>query len=800
MSGRERAANQSVSVRDIFRRPLFPLGFIIVFGAAVYAGLRLYQSQVIIPWNELLREKTNTSAEVLTEQLETRLGEIENRLAAITENQALITALANDDSLLLEATKSHLLDAWPELHELIIVPKVFEEQTLGDNFIAINLLNHANAGEQLSPVARRIDKAWYIQLSRAVIAELNNSNLDNSNIVGSVLVSLPIETLADAISTNQSGLIEIRQHTKRFAPQTLWSHGSDSSDLKQTLPIKNNPAWQLRYVAPASLRDDTAKPLKRFLASVAALALLTGLLIWLLFLAVKQALGSTRPKPLGPTVKPGDLSPGELNTLVQEKQVSAQDNKGKREDAEKNHDVTDHEEYPSLVFRDYDIRGQADSQITKAFALALGKTVGTKAVETSQSALIIAMDGRTTSPALKQALAEGVLSTGCNVIDLGLIPTPAFNFGLQTLDGADSGLIVTASHNPPGDNGFKLIFEQRPLSSGEITELASAMKKGRWVQGNGELIQMDIEESYIGAITNNVSLSRPIRLVVDCGNGAMGSVAPRALEALGCEVTQLHCDIDGNFPNHDPDPSDPRNLEDLISIVRHQQADLGLAFDGDGDRLVAVSGKGRIVWPDELLMIFARDALGHQPGANIVFDVKSTRRLPNIITAYGGQPILSKTGHSNIRRKIQDTNAILGGEYSGHIFFNDRWFGFDDGLYAAARLIEILDIREQSLDDILTGFESSVSTQEIKLAVPDTEKFALMDTIASETNFDDGEVTDIDGLRVEFADGWGLIRASNTSANLTMRFEAENRVALDRIQDCFKTQIGRIVPNIELPF
>ena len=793
MSGRERATNNPVSIGDVIKRPLFPLGLVTVVFATLFAGFELYQRQVITPWNELLDKNTLAAAKLLANQLETRLFEIDERLTTITKNPSLSTALISNDHTQLEATKSRLRGAWPELNGLIVVPRRFEEGTIGDNFIAIDLLRRANAGGQPLPVAGKIGQRWSAQLCQTIVD-------GHGQIIGSVLVSLPIDVVADTISTQHSGLIEIRQLTERFTPQTLWSNGGAAGDLQQSLTIASNPAWQLSYSAPPSLRHDTAKPLFPFLASVAGLLLLTGLLIWLLYIGLKQVLIRSNLKLHRLTIEPGDLSPEDLNSLIQENLAAPKTIENKPASAAVTRTAKVSEDFPSSVFRDYDIRGRADNQITNGFATALGKTLGTWAIEASQTGLVVAMDGRTSSPALKQAVSDGILSTGCNVIDLGLIPTPAFNFGLQTLDSASSGLIVTASHNPAGDNGFKLILEQNPLSSKEITELASAMKKGNWVQGNGVTSTLDIEPSYIDAITRDISLSKPYRLVIDCGNGAMGSIAPRALETLGCEVTQLNCDIDGSFPNHDPDPSNPRNLRDLISVVSHQHADLGLAFDGDGDRLVAVSANGRIIWPDELMMIFARDILGRQPSAKVVFDVKSTRRLADLIRAYGGEPIECKTGHSNLRRKLRETDAILGGEYSGHIFFNDRWFGFDDGLYAAARLLEILNNREQSLDDIVDGFESSVATTEIKLAVDENDKFNLMDKIAAEAVFDNGVISDLDGLRVTFDKGWGLIRASNTSACLTLRFEADNKAALVNIQDCFKAQINRIVPDIKLPF
>jgi len=360
--------------------------------------------------------------------------------------------------------------------------------------------------------------------------------------------------------------------------------------------------------------------------------------------------------------------------------------------------------------------------------------------------------------------------------------------------------MVTASHNPASDNGFKIYYNQQVISGAEILSLKTAMEAHIWKSGQGQQKQSDFLEQYTETLLSNISpATRQLRVVIDCANGAAGPVAPALFEALGCEVVPLYCDLDGSFPNHPPDPSDPENLIDLITIVKHEGADLGLAFDGDGDRLVAITAEGGIVWADELLMIFARDVIGSYPETDIVFDVKSTRRLGNLINNYGGNPVMWKTGHSNIRRKISETGAPLGGEFSGHIFFNDRWFGFDDGLYAAARLIEIINQREQSLDAIISGFESTVSTPELRVPVPDSEKFAIVSKFA-EGVFPEAKRITIDGLRLEYPEGWALIRASNTAAYLTLRFEADNHQALSRLQHQIKQKLLLLLPDTKIPF
>jgi phosphomannomutase/phosphoglucomutase len=305
-----------------------------------------------------------------------------------------------------------------------------------------------------------------------------------------------------------------------------------------------------------------------------------------------------------------------------------------------------------------------------------------------------------------------------------------------------------------------------------------------------------VRDDYINAVLSDIKTRTPLSVVIDCGNGVAGDIAPRLLEALGCNPIPLYCDIDGTFPQHPPDPTRPANLEDLRKVVAGTGADLGIALDGDGDRLVAVSGSGRIVWPDELLMIFARDILTSHSGADVVFDVKSTRRLTNLVNGYGGRAVMYRTGHSHIRAKVAELKAPLGGEFSGHIFFGDRWFGFDDALYAAARLIEILSLRGQNLDSVLAAFETSVATAEIRLPVSEADKFALIERIRAAATFDDAEINAIDGLRVEFAAGWGLIRASNTESAVSMRFEADDAQQLGAIQQRFRTLLEAVAPEL----
>ena len=352
--------------------------------------------------------------------------------------------------------------------------------------------------------------------------------------------------------------------------------------------------------------------------------------------------------------------------------------------------------------------------------------------------------------------------------------------------------MVTGGHNPPDYNGFKIVLDGRTLVDVDIQKLYQRIVDGKFSSGEGDLTEIDIRDDYIDAIADDVVVAQPLTVVIDCGNGIAGDIAPDLLGNLGCDVVPLYCDVDGTFPNHPPDPGVPENLEDLVLTVKSQKADIGIALDGDGDSLVAVTKHGEIIWPDRLLMLFAKDVVSRNPGSDVVYDVKCTRHLNSVISGFGGRPIISRSGHSFIKEKIAETDAVLGGEMSGHICFSERWFGFDDGLYSAARLLEIVGSQTEGLDELLAEFPSSLSTPEIHIKVDDEAKFKIMDQLNQVASFEDGTVTTIDGIRVDYSDGWGLVRASNTNPMLTLRFEADDEAAMERIKGIFREQIQAV--------
>ena len=457
---------------------------------------------------------------------------------------------------------------------------------------------------------------------------------------------------------------------------------------------------------------------------------------------------------------------------------------------------------PDVVFRDYDIRGIADSQITPEFALRLGKAIGSIILQNGHTAIYIGLDGRLSSPQLAEALEAGLLSTGCNVINLGEITTPVLNFAVHHCGQSSCGIMVTASHNPAVYNGFKIIIQRQVISGKALQLLKPMLMAEKFTESeSGQSLSRDIISQYVRHIVENSSIDRSFRLVIDAGNSVAGPVALKLFDSLGCMAFPINCEVDGSFPNHEPNPADEKNLKQLISKVKEVKADLGLAFDGDGDRLVVISGKGEIIWPDQLMMIFARDILKRNPGADIVFDVKSSKRLAEMIRKHSGRPVMCKTGHSHVRKAVHHNKAPLGGEFSGHIFFNDRWKGFDDGPYAATRLLEVLcsqrDSAEKTLDQIIASFDPSSFTSEILIPVPDDEKFELIQTLLSGCQFGGAQIISLDGLRAEYPYGWGLIRASNTSANLTLRFEADDDASLEQVKQAFRRELLPFINQIE---
>ncbi|MFZ6754618.1 phosphomannomutase/phosphoglucomutase [Undibacterium sp. Dicai25W] len=451
------------------------------------------------------------------------------------------------------------------------------------------------------------------------------------------------------------------------------------------------------------------------------------------------------------------------------------------------------------IFKAYDIRGIIGKTLDADVAFQIGQAFGTAALAKGEKAVVIGRDGRLSGPELISALAKGLQSTGVDVIDLGVVVTPMVYFGTNVL-GAASGIMVTGSHNPPDYNGFKMVLAGEAIYGDAIQALYQAILKKEFATGSGNYRTHDIKATYLERIISDVKLTRPIKIAVDCGNGVAGAYAADLYRGMGCEVIELFCEVDGTFPNHHPDPAHPENLQDLIRCLQTTDAEIGLAFDGDGDRLGVVTKDGQIIYPDRQLMLFAEDVLTRNPGAQILYDVKCTRHISAWVKARGGVPLMWKTGHSLVKAKLRETGSPLGGEMSGHIFFKDRWYGFDDGLYAGARLLEILS-RVADMTTTLNQLPQSASTPELQLQLAEGENFTIIAAMQANADFPGAdEVITIDGLRVEYPDGFGLARSSNTTPVIVMRFEAETPAALSRIQGALKQAILAVKPEAQLPF
>lgn len=457
--------------------------------------------------------------------------------------------------------------------------------------------------------------------------------------------------------------------------------------------------------------------------------------------------------------------------------------------------------FPHEIFKAYDIRGIVDKTLTEDITFNIGKAIGCEVIKAGQSNIVIGRDGRLSGPRLADQLAKGLQAVGVSVTDIGVAPSPVVYYSCYALN-ITSCVAITGSHNPPDYNGFKMVIDGTTLSAERIQTLKQRIIDADFESPAqlGEYQTTDITADYINAIISDVKPARQLRIAIDCGNGVAGATAPTVFNQLGCEVIELFSEVDGNFPNHHPDPSQLENLQDLIKAVTDNKLDLGLAFDGDGDRLGVVTSKGEVIWPDRQMILFARDILARNPGSEIIYDVKCSRNLPAEIEQAGGKATMWRTGHSFIKAKLKETGAAIAGEMSGHIFFKERWHGFDDGVYAGARLIELLSKMNQTPQQVFDDLPDSINTPELRIEFEEGEHYKFMELLKDNASFDDAKVSTIDGIRVDFNDGFGLIRPSNTTPILVLRFEADNDAALERIQSQFKEMIQQTDSSVTTPF
>jgi phosphomannomutase / phosphoglucomutase len=789
-----------------------------------------------------------TQQAVNVKQLISRLGA---RLQGAAKSPLALSAIgdsAENNVALIEQT---MLDYFPEVISLRILPigelgtASFADGIQGlRNHIEVDLVRRTSIGEETTPEAYLFEGQWLTSMAYLVTHPRNDSS--RAVIIGTIDNQLVIDELnaLDASQGKSSLQQTFRASNGREQTDIIATAGNGSAEEYTQSAGLQDSNWTLAFTPSQKLLDSlaiSATPVWAiaglFLIAAAAAAALIALMFGRtlnteierivsaadrktpLVLKIPQLISiakqlrratlrslrqSNAPVPETDTPEVSFNQTSDLtNPMFQSTSMLDDDEEVLDLDLGAVEDSSAAKAGPATgadhIFRAYDIRGNAKSELHDEVVTKIGSAIGSLAQELEQQALIVACDGRSSSPRIKARLIKALMESGRDVIDIGTVPTPLLYFATRQLD-CKSGIMVTGSHNPAEDNGFKVVLDEQTLGAGGIQKIRERVVSGDFARGAGRVIREDIVPAYIEEVVSDIAIAVPLKIVIDAGNGVTGLIAPQLFEELGCEVVPLYCDVDGRFPNHPPDTSNEKNLSDLIATVKQESADFGVAFDGDGDRVAVVTSSGEIVRSDVLLMIFAQDVVSRNPGADVVFDVKCSRNLSQLVTRYGGRPVLWKTGHAFMKEKMQETGALLGGEFSGHMFFGERWYGFDDGMYAAGRLAEILSTHGASLDETLAELPVSVSTPEIIIPLAESEKFSVIEKITNNADFSSGKVNTLDGVRVDYRDGWGLIRASNTTAALTARFEASTEEALELVKQEFRAQIALVEPGLELNF
>ncbi len=773
------------------------------------------------------------------------------RLSAAAQSPAALAALVEPAAATLAQHEQAIRRYFPEVVSLHLLPigemgtAAFVEGDRGlRNHIELDLVRRASEGAETQPESFKFEKRWLTSFAQVITGTPDTTqravmlvSVDNQ-FIARQLTPIPADTGRfdleqnftagsggdQAVVVASAGRGDQTRHTRRAdVPDTAWRVAFiPSSSFMESLAISRLPvitalglsllaALIALYLLVTRYASALSKESGKLLAAADKKTPLE-LQIPELVPVAKQlrratlrgnrSAGATGAQPGGSrTASAGELT----NPMFQSSNMldgeggEVLELDGAEEFALDLSESHQDDGLPSQIFRAYDIRGHADTELTDDLVTKIGKAIGSLALEKGQQSLIVGCDGRASSSRIQSTLIRALMESGRDVINIGMVPTPLLYFATRHLD-CRSGVMITGSHNPADCNGFKIVIDQQTIAAGGIQDILERVRGGDFSSGQGRMMREDIIPAYIDEVVGDIAIAVPLKIVIDAGNGATSKIAPLLFEELGCEVVPLYCEVDGSFPNHPPDTSNEDNLADLVEAVKQQGADLGVAFDGDGDRLAVVSASGHIVRSDVLLMIYAEDVVSRNPGADVVFDVKCSRNLTQLITQHGGRPVLWKTGHAFMKEKMAETGALLGGEFSGHMFFGERWYGFDDGMYAAGRLAEILSTHDSSLDEAIARLPTSFNTPEILIPIHDEDKFDTMENIVAGAEFPSGKINTLDGLRVDFADGWGLVRASNTSAALTARFEASTEEGLSEVMAEFRTQIELSEPELELPF
>lgn len=824
-------------------------GLVAVLGSLVLAGGLLWFAQSSSA-QQVQQQLSQAWGSSQASALDQALLQLAADTSSAARNPQLLDALQSQDSAQVQAAERNL-SYWHGVVDAHLNGRNQAVQNMQRNapmnFAALDMLRRVESGQTPPPEAYKVGQRWLVYSAAPLRLK------DGEPPYGTLLLAVDLERLLASLPQlpAEVGQIQLQQQFGNTAAQLLAQRGQATGNA-QTFKT-GNPNWTLSFTPGPALLDSLVSPL---LLAIAALIVLVGALVGMFLIhsnlqrrllkdvmqlaqlikelstgkAVKAfslslpALDSlahalarlprrasdniVRPPAETPTNTPDMLQTapaGLVDPLFQDTDILDIDILEEDQDLlglEQPPVINTPQVAPTLpadIFRAYDIRGVVGSSLSAESAYWIGRAIGSQSLAQGEANIAVGRDGRLSGPELAQQLIQGLLDCGCHVSDVGMVPTPVVYYAANILAGK-SAVMLTGSHNPPDYNGFKIVIAGDTLANEQIQALKTRIDNNDLASGVGSVVQIDVLERYFKQIRDDIALARPLKVVVDCGNGAAGVIAPQLIQALGCTVIPLFCEVDGNFPNHHPDPGKPENLVDLIAKVKSEQADLGLAFDGDGDRVGVVTNTGTIVYPDRLLMLFAKDVVSRNPGADIIFDVKCTRRLTPLISGYGGRPVMWKTGHSLIKKKMRETGALLAGEMSGHIFFKERWFGFDDGIYAAARLLEILSQDKRDSEHVFSAFPNDIATPELNIQVTEQSKFGIIEHLQRDGVWGEGNITSLDGVRVDYPKGWGLVRASNTTPMLVLRFEAETEQELDRIKDVFRAQLYSVEPNLNLPF
>ncbi len=782
---------------------------------------------------------------------------LNDRIQTAATSPLALSAIASQSSEDIQLVEKAMLDYFPELVSLkiIAIGDMGTAQIEGGdsglrNHIEMDMVRRTGNEEQPQPESYKFENRWLTSMT----ALIEHPRIADRRAV--VIITLDNEELSQQLKSLDSaaGKFALQQRVTTTSGATrnntvAFSGSGAGEEFTSAAEVPGTP-WSVSFTPSTALLESLKigrLPLAGvFAASLIALVFAVGLIILRfprkldaevnraisaaerktpldlavpeLVVIAKQLRRATLRAMRQGTTEPSALPVAEVeetidepasatdltNPMFQSTRILDEDDEVLDLDIDQEGDAADagdhlHSDIPKRVFRAYDIRGNAEQELTDELISQIGKAIGSMAGEMGEQTLVVGCDGRVSSPRIKSALIRSLMESGRDVIDVDVVPTPLLYFSTRHLN-CRSGVMVTGSHNPAEYNGLKIVLNQQTIAAGGIQQIRERILEKNFSKGNGRMIREDIVPAYMEEVLHDVAIAVPLKVVIDAGNGTTGPIAPRLFEDLGCEVIPLFCDLDGTFPNHPPDTSNEDNLSELARVVQEKGADFGVAFDGDGDRLAVVTSSGRIVRSDTLLMIYAQDVVSRNPGADVVFDVKCSRHLSALISHHGGRPVLWKTGHAFMKEKMAETGALLGGEFSGHMFFGERWYGFDDGMYAAARLAEILSTHGESLDQSIAAFPETFNTPEILVPVPDEEKFSLIEKITESADFSPGKVNTLDGIRVDFANGWGLLRASNTVPALTARFEADTAEALDTIKSEFRARIAEVNSELEIPF